>query len=250
MNSLRRAVTDFLGNKGGAAKTRGMILFGLPGAGKGTYGSSLSRDFQLLKVAPGDLIRKMLKDENLKNDALTKQLRAQVDKGLLVSDEVVMNIVSKEIESQAGKFKGVILDGIPRTVSQVALLKQHFDLSQFLLINVILREDILIEKLGGRRVCGKCGRNYNVCTIKKDGYEMEPLLSKKGDKCEDCDGQLQLRNDDKEHVIKDRIAVYKKETFPVMDMLAKATSNRIDFEPKRGVKDYPQLKKEVEKVWG
>ena len=245
--NLSSKILDFVGRN--PEKTKGMILFGLPGAGKGTYGSYLSKDFNLLKIAPGDLIRKQLKSPSLKTDPLTLQLKSQVEKGKLVSDEVAMDIVWKEYEMQKVKFKGVIFDGIPRTLLQVNLLKQHFDLSKFLLVNIILREDILIEKLMGRRVCNGCGRNYNLCTISKDGYEMDPLLPEKGQNCDDCPGTLILREDDRENIVKDRIEIYKKETLPVMASLLKLLEIKIDFEPKRGINDYPILKKRIEGVW-
>ena len=230
-------------------KTRNIILFGLPGAGKGTYGSVLARNFNFLKVSPGDLIRKLLKDNNPKNDSLKRQLKEKVDKGLLVDDDLVFRVVDSELAFEASKYKGLIFDGIPRTLSQLQSMKVKYPLSHSLLINVVLREDILIEKLGGRRVCNGCGRNYNICSINKDGYQMEPLLPKKADTCDDCSGTLILRNDDKIDVIANRIAVYKKETQPLMDELRKLTEVSIDFEPKRGVKDYPLLEKLINEKW-
>lgn len=248
-NRIQKAVREFLGKPESVYKIPGIILFGLPGAGKGTYGRELAKDFKLFKLAPGDLIRSMLNDPSRNDHPISKHIRSLVDGGKLVSNEVVMDMVIQEYEREGRKFRGIIFDGIPRTLAQVRLLQEHFDLSQFSLINVILREDILVEKLAGRRVCDKCGRNYNVCSIQKDGYEMDPLLSKKGEKCEDCDGNLTERTDDKEEIIRERMGVYKKETLPVMDELVKVTSRKVDFEPRRGVKDYPILRKQVERFW-
>lgn len=227
-------------------KFNGMILFGLPGAGKGTYGSLVAKDFKVYKIAPGDLLRKILKEDWFKSDPHYKTIKDAVEGGKLVADNVVLDLVSTEYNRNAANYNGVLFDGIPRTVRQAQLLKEKFDLSKFLLVNVILREDILIEKLLGRRVCDGCGKNYNVCSIHKDGYEMEPLLSAKGDNCEVCNGKLIQRSDDKEDIIKKRIEVYKQETFPVMAELQKIVWRTMDFEPKRGVKDYPLLKKSIE----
>jgi len=223
-----------------------MILFGLPGAGKGTYGSLVAKDFKVYKIAPGDLLRKILKEDWFKSDPHYKTIKDAVEGGKLVADNVVLDLVSTEYNRNAANYNGVLFDGIPRTVRQAQLLKEKFDLSKFLLVNVILREDILIEKLLGRRVCDGCGKNYNVCSIHKDGYEMEPLLSAKDDNCEVCNGKLIQRSDDKEDIIKKRIEVYKQETFPVMAELQKIVWRTMDFEPKRGVKDYPLLKKSIE----
>ena len=245
--NFKKSILNFFGKE--TSKTKGLILFGLPGAGKGTYGSSIAKDFKLLKISPGDLIRKMLKDEKLKDDPLIKTMKLEVNKGNLISDEMAFNLVNHEFKNEGKKFKGVIFDGIPRTLKQVTLLKNDFDLSNFLLVNVILREDILIEKLMGRRVCNKCGRNYNICKIDKDGYLMDPLMPAKENKCDDCQGNLVLREDDKEDIIKDRINVYKQETLPVMGELQKLTQKTIDFEPKRGINDYPILRKMIMDIW-
>ncbi len=226
----------------------GMILFGLPGAGKGTYGSLLSKDFNLCKIAPGDLLRKILKEDWFKQDPSYKKIKSAIEGGNLVSDDLVLDIVHKDYLQKKGTVNGVLLDGIPRNIRQAELLKDKFDLKTFILVNVVLREDILIEKLMGRRVCDGCGRNYNICEIRKDGYEMEPLLSKKGDHCDDCNGQLSQRADDKQDIIEQRIAVYKKQTFPVMAELQKIVWKTVDFEPRRGIKDYPILKKLIEEL--
>merc|ERR1719354_950631 len=108
----------------------------------------------------------------------------------------------EEYKRECHKYSGVIFDGIPRTVKQVELLENEFDLSNHLLVNVILREDILIEKLLGRRVCSGCGQNFNICSIHKDGYEMEPLLPDKNNMCDGCEGNIITRADDKESIIR------------------------------------------------
>lgn len=121
-----------------------------------------------------------------------------------------------------------------------------------LVINFFSREDILVEKLMGRRVCPTCGKNYNVASINtEDGYEMSPLLPKNDkDYCDKCpSSKLVIREDDMEYVIRHRLETYKKETQPLLDFYHKKENTTvIDFEAKKGVDDYPEVKKIVESV--
>ena len=108
-------------------------------------------------------------------------------------------------------------------------------------VNCLLNEEILIEKLAGRRVCDGCGTNYNVCTINRNGYDMKPLLPVKGHNCDNCGGKLVQREDDKEHTIKKRLSIYKQETEPLLEKFITMGLNIMHFEPKRGIDDYPNL---------
>lgn len=140
----------------------------------------------------------------------------------------------------------MIFDGIPRNITQAHFLKEKFSFQKSLCVNIILEESILIEKLLGRRVCINCGRNYNYCEIHRDGYEMEPLMPEKKDQCDDCGNKLVKREDDKEEIIHQRIDTYNQETHPVMQFFKDNNLKILDFEPKRGIKDYPLLKKEID----
>lgn len=223
-----------------------MILFGAPGVGKGTFGALLQKDWGYAKLTPGDIIRNLLKSPEAQSDPKYKAIRERIERGELVDDETVMDLILQEYNKSAPK--GVIFDGIPRNVKQVELLAQHFELQNFRLINIELREDILIEKLMGRRVCANCGKNYNLCSIDSDGYVMKPLLPRKEGRCDECGGQLVSRADDTETVIRNRIDLYNKETKPVIDRLLQYGVEKLDFVPKRGVEDYPRLKEEVQRL--
>ena len=97
----------------------------------------------------------------------------------------------------------------------------------------------------GRRVCPKCNRNYNVASIDRDGYKMKPLLPKgRPTHCDDCpDVHLVIRDDDKENIIRERLQIYKDKTEPILDFYRIETKIKvIDFEAKRGVDDFPELK--------
>ena len=114
-----------------------------------------------------------------------------------------------------------------------------------LIFNFTNRMDILLEKLMGRRVCPQCNRNYNVTSIDRDGYFMKPLLPK-GDprKCDDCvDSSLVVRDDDKENIIRERMEIYQTKTEPILDFYKdKPETQVIEFEAKKGVDDFPQMK--------
>ena len=222
-----------------------MILFGVPGAGKGTFGRLLGNDFGALKVSPGDLFRKVLKSEG--ESPIKALLESAVSQGRLVDDATTWRAVKGHLADNAGQSR-LIFDGVPRNTGQAETLQAEFDLRRFVLVNILLEDSVLVEKLTGRRVCNCCGRNYNLCCIKRDGYDMDPLLPAKEGECDDCKGCLVQRKDDTEEVIKGRLELYEKETQPVMKILEQAGVKKIDFSPKKGVKDYPELKRRLEPI--
>ena len=117
-----------------------------------------------------------------------------------------------------------------------------FHLKFNLVIKIDLAEDVLIQKLLGRRVCKNCGRNYNIFSIYNDKYELDPLPPKKNpEKCDDCDSELYQREDDNLKTIKDRLEVYKNSTFPLEDFYKKQGILH-SFEMRRGIKDYYLIK--------
>ena len=133
---------------------------------------------------------------------------------------------------------------MPRTVAQAQMLEEQ-DIHIDLIFNFMCREDILLEKLMGRRVCPNCNRNYNVTSIDRDGYFMKPLLPKGDPKiCDDCPGvHLVVRDDDKEKIIRKRQEIYKNKTEPILDFYRENTNTiMIDFEAKRGIDDFPKMK--------
>ena len=228
-------------------KIKGLILFGVPGAGKGTYGSLIKKDWNLIKLSPGDLIRNIMKEKKIDKNEKYEKLKHCMDNGLLVEDEIVLDLVEEEYKNEIKNYNGVIFDGIPRNLKQAEILKTRFNLEKYLIINIILKKDILIEKLLGRRVCEDCGENYNICEIDKNGYFMKPLLSKKENICDCCGGNLIKRKDDKVDIIEKRIQIYENDTKPVLNQLKSNGVKCIEFEPKKGKEDYWILKKELEK---
>lgn len=227
-------------------KINGILLFGAPGAGKGTYGNLIKQDWNLQKLSPGDIIRKLMTKKSIEKSEKYETLKHCMDNGLLVSDEIVLDLIEEEYNKNKKNHKGVIFDGIPRNISQAEILHKRFDLKKYLIINIILKEDILIEKLQGRRICVNCGQNYNICEIDRNGYFMKPLMSKEKGLCDGCGGKLEKRRDDRLEVIEKRLEFYKRETEPLLEGLREKGVGCVEFEPKKGVEDYPRLKRVLE----
>ncbi len=219
-----------------------LVLMGAPGVGKGTYGKRLSKEWQMPIFSTGEYLRNMLKTD--KSD-LANQIRALVKAGNLVGDEIIMKIMERRLFNEENPTaKGIILDGFPRTVKQAELLDKLGKVKAAM--NFFLREDILIEKLAGRRECEKCHIPYNISTIKRDGYDMDPLLPKKDVAiCDACGGKLIQREDDTEKIIRNRLREYKSKTAPLEDYYKKK-GIYVEFEPKRGVTDYPEIRSKLD----
>jgi len=216
-----------------------VVFFGAPGVGKGTYAGLMAKDLKFNKISTGDEIRKIIKGNDIggMDRSLVEEVKNIVNAGKLVNDDIVLNILKEKLKEPASE-RGVILDGFPRTLSQLAKYDEKFPVD--LVINVELRFDILLEKLLGRRTCIGCGNTYNICSIHKEDYEMEPLLPKKEGTCDKCGGKLVVRDDDTEKVISARMKEYDAKTLPLLDEYKKKGS-LMNFEVKKGVKDYPKL---------
>ena len=238
--SLQTQLTSFFSQ---ASKQKFVFLFGAPGVGKGTYAQFLSRDFGFNQIATGDEIRKIIKNQDTgsMDPKLVKEIREIVKAGKLVSDDIVINIIKEKLKEPASQ-KGVIFDGFPRTASQ--LKKYEETLPTHLVINIVLDEGILMEKALGRRTCVGCGKSYNICSIHRNGYEMDPLNPKKEGTCDKCGDKLVIREDDTEAVIKKRMVEYESKTAPILEVYKKRNIV-FEFEPKRGVKDYEKFLKLV-----
>ncbi|PIA38728.1 hypothetical protein AQUCO_02700141v1 [Aquilegia coerulea] len=180
------------------------IFLGSPGVGKGTYASRLSKLLDVPHIATGDLVREELSSSG----PLSQQLKEIVNQGKLVSDEIIISLLSKRLEAGDAKGEsGFILDGFPRTIKQAEILEGVTDID--LVVNLKLREDVLVEKCLGRRVCSECNKNFNVACINIEakngipGVYMAPLLPPAG-----CASKLITRSDDTEEVIKERLRIY------------------------------------------
>lgn len=190
-----------------------LIIFGPPGAGKGTYSFRLERTIGITKISTGDILRNEIKV----GSEIGKKVKKYMNAGQLVPDEIVVEVLKEALKKASPK--GFILDGYPRTVNQAKILEKLTEIDG--IINLIVPDEIIIEKMSARRICKNCGEIYNVADIHKTiddvEYILPPMLPKEDMKCDKCGGPLIQRDDDKPEVIKKRIEVYKKQSKPVIE---------------------------------
>jgi adenylate kinase family enzyme len=153
--------------------------------------------------------------------------------GRLISDEEMTRMLRKRL-SQDDVRHGVLLDGYPRNVAQVALLKSILPVTSVL--HITLREDLIIRKATARRMCGTCGRIYNLAHIMEGSVRMPALAPKRDGVCDDCGGALEHRADDKMETVVERLRLYKELTEPVLDVLRKEVPI-VNFHLTSGVAD-------------
>ncbi len=178
-----------------------LILIGCPGAGKGTQAKKLSKHFDIAHISTGDLLREQIE---LKTE-LGKKVTDIMNAGQLVPDEIVTQILSQRIERDDCK-KGYILDGYPRNLSQAEGLADIIgEVDRVVLIDV--DDDVIIERMSGRRGCPKCGQMYHT--------KYNP--PKASGVCDECGGELIQRKDDTEETVKNRLKVYHETTSPIVD---------------------------------
>lgn len=186
-----------------------MILMGPPGAGKGTQAEQLVEHYQIPHISTGDMFRAAIKGQT----SLGMKAKEYMDSGALVPDEVTIGIVADRL-SQADCTNGFLLDGFPRTAAQAdALAKILSDLNMNLeaVINIELDNDILLERLTGRRVCKQCGATFHTV--------FNPPQKK--DICDRCSGELYQRSDDTLETAQNRLKVYNDQTEPLIAYYAK-----------------------------
>ncbi len=181
-----------------------LLLFGAPGAGKGTQSTLLKEKQNLAHISTGDLFRSAMKQ----GTKLGLEAKAFIDKGQLVPDATVIGMVEEELERLEGR--GFILDGFPRTTAQALALEKLLLARSTPLDRVIFLQvprDELVRRLAGRRVCKNCGAVYHV--------QSHP--TKVAGVCDVCGGDVVQRSDDREEVVAERLKAYELSTQPVKD---------------------------------
>ena len=181
-----------------------IILFGLPGAGKGTQGNILAKVFNLYKISTGDLLR----DEINKKGALVNKIKTVIDKGLLVSDDIINNLV-ENVLSNKNYYNRLIFDGYPRTMNQAKyldVLVKKYNQKISYVFNLKVNKDSIIKRFLGRQVCSKCGLIFNefYYPSTNENHLCDPKF-------------LQKRSDDNEETVRKRFDMYAKETSPILN---------------------------------
>ena len=182
-----------------------IIMLGAPGAGKGTQAKKIAAKYGIPHISTGDIFR-----ANIKNGTeLGKKAKTYMDQGLLVPDELVVDLVVDRVNQEDCK-DGYVLDGFPRTIPQAeALTNALNDLGQKMdyAINVDVPDENIIRRMSGRRACVGCGATYH----------MEYAPAKQDGICDTCGGELILRDDDKPETVQKRLDVYHEQTQPLID---------------------------------
>ena len=178
-----------------------LIMFGPPGAGKGTQTDILCRRYGIQKISTGDALREVIRS----GSELGQQVKGLMDQGKFVPDEIVTEIIRDRVSSP-DCANGFILDGFPRNLAQAeALLNMGIRMNKALLINV--PDEVLVERVQGRVVCSKCGASYH---ITNNPPQEEGV-------CDKCGGCLEARSDDRPETVRARLKTYHELTDPVVD---------------------------------
>ncbi|MBR3108671.1 MAG: adenylate kinase [Clostridia bacterium] len=179
-----------------------LIFLGPPGAGKGTMAQLLMNEVGIPQISTGDMLRQAMKA----GTEMGLSAKRYIEAGELVPDEVVIGIVKDRLQAEDCK-NGYILDGFPRTVPQAEALAQFAKID--VALNIALDDEVIINRLGGRRVCLKCGATYHISTLNGS------------DTCAACGEKLVQRKDDAPETVKNRLAVYAAQTAPLIDYYEK-----------------------------
>lgn len=180
------------------------IFLGAPGSGKGTQAERLKQDFGFVSISTGEMLRQAMEA----GTPLGQTVEDYVKRGELVPDELMAAVLQERL-SQGDTGNGVILDGFPRTLPQARILEKmlqerHWQLCGVLYLHVA--EEVVQQRLGGRRVCVQCGAGYHIHT----------LPPKVEGRCDNCGAELSIRSDDTPEAIRNRLEVYRERTEPLI----------------------------------
>ncbi|MDD6324160.1 MAG: adenylate kinase [Lachnospiraceae bacterium] len=211
-----------------------IVMLGAPGAGKGTQAKMIAAKYQIPHISTGDIFR-----ANIKNGTeLGKKAKSYMDQGLLVPDELTVDLVIDRLAQDDCK-NGYILDGFPRTIPQAEALDAALEkLGEKMdyAIDVDVPDENIVSRMSGRRACTGCGATYHIV--------YNP--SKKGEYCEVCGEKLILRDDDKPETVQKRLNVYHDQTQPLIDYYTKQSILRtVD-----GTQDMNDVFAEIAKILG
>ncbi|WP_197411989.1 adenylate kinase [Sphingopyxis sp. H050] len=215
--------------------TLNIILLGPPGAGKGTQASRLEDEHGMIQLSTGDMLRAAVKA----GTPIGLQAKAVMDAGELVSDEIVSGLIGERLDELGGDTS-VIFDGYPRTAAQADALDRILsDRGRKLdhVIELVVEEDALVDRITGRFSCAKCGEGYH------DRYK----LPKIADTCDVCGShEFKRRPDDNEETVRTRMAEYRAKTAPILPIYeARGIVSKVD-----GMADMDRVNSAIEAVLG
>lgn len=177
-----------------------LVFLGPPGAGKGTIAARAREHYQIPHISTGDLFRTHIKEHT----PLGSEVEAILGRGDLVPDAITVEMVRERLSADDAQ-RGFILDGFPRTIAQADALAQMARLDH--VVNFVLDEEVIIARLSGRRVCKSTGRTYHIL------YDPPKV-----DGIDDESGEVLIqRDDDKPEAIHNRLLVYQRQTFPLIE---------------------------------
>lgn len=182
-----------------------IIMLGAPGAGKGTQAKLIADKYGIPHISTGDIFRANIKE----GTELGKKAKTYMDQGLLVPDELVVDLVVDRVQKDDCK-KGYILDGFPRTIPQAEALDEALQKLQDKIdyaIDIEVPDEKIIVRMSGRRACVACGATYHVVNVPS---KVEGI-------CDRCGAELILRDDDKPETVQKRLDVYHAQTQPLID---------------------------------
>lgn len=186
-----------------------ILIMGGPGAGKGTMSAKIVEKFNVNHISTGDIFRSEIGN----GTALGLEAKGYMDKGMLVPDELVNNMVKSYLENLEDKKNGYLLDGYPRTLDQAKAfdeLSANSDLAIDKVIAMDIAFDVLAGRITGRRLCKQCGEIYH----------LQSKPPKVANVCDNCGGELYQRKDDTVESLTVRLDEYTKQTAPVLDYYA------------------------------
>ena len=212
-----------------------LLIMGLPGAGKGTQAAKIVEQFNVAHISTGDMFRAAIKA----GTELGKQAKALMDEGKLVPDELTVALVKDRI-SQPDCANGFLLDGFPRTIPQADALKDSGVKIDYVL-EFDVPDEVIVERMSGRRVHQASGRSYHIV------YNPPKVEGK-----DDVTGEdLIIRADDKPETVLDRLAVYHKQTSPLIDYYqAEAKAGNTQYFRLDGTQKVEAVSQELDKILG
>jgi adenylate kinase len=184
------------------------VLVGPPGAGKGTQAQFIASHLAIPKISTGDIFRSNVTT----GTTLGRQAKDYMDRGDLVPDQVTIAMVTSRLQEEDAQA-GFLLDGFPRNVPQAETLKKllsDWDTRLDIVLELVVDDDEVVRRLSGRRTCRRCGRVWHAT--------FDPPSRR--DRCDDCDGELFQRDDDREETIRHRLVVYAEQTQPLIAFYA------------------------------